>query len=37
VGLSRGGLPIGLELDGRWGRDRALLDLARWIEGVLST
>jgi mandelamide amidase len=37
VGLSRGGLPIGLELDAPLGRDRALLDLARRIEGVLGT
>jgi len=37
VGLSRAGLPIGLELDAPLGSDRALLDLARRIEGVLST
>ena len=37
VGLSRGGLPIGLELDAPLGSDRALLDLARRIEGVLGT
>ncbi len=37
VGLSRSGLPIGLELDAPLGRDRALLDLARRIEGVLGT
>jgi Asp-tRNA(Asn)/Glu-tRNA(Gln) amidotransferase A subunit family amidase len=36
VGLSRGGLPIGLELDARLGSDRALLDLARRVEGVLG-
>ncbi|WP_407175122.1 amidase family protein [Bradyrhizobium sp. STM 3562] len=36
VGLSRAGLPIGLELDGPLGSDRALLDLARRLEGVLS-
>ncbi|WP_027581482.1 amidase family protein [Bradyrhizobium sp. Ai1a-2] len=36
VGLSRGGLPIGLELDAPLGSDRALLHLARRIEGVLS-
>jgi mandelamide amidase len=34
VGLSRGGLPIGLELDAPLGSDRALLDLARRVEGV---
>jgi mandelamide amidase len=37
VGLSRAGLPIGLELDAPLGSDRALLDIARRIEGVLST
>jgi indoleacetamide hydrolase len=37
VGLSRGGLPIGLELDAPLGSDRTLLDLARRIEGVLGT
>jgi Asp-tRNA(Asn)/Glu-tRNA(Gln) amidotransferase A subunit family amidase len=37
VGLSRAGLPIGLELDGPLGSDRALLDLARRIEGVLGS
>jgi indoleacetamide hydrolase len=37
VGLSRGGLPIGLELDAPLGSDRSLLDLARRIEGVLGT
>ena len=37
VGLSRAGLPIGLELDAPSGSDRALLDLARRIEGVLGT
>lgn len=37
VGLSRGGLPIGLELDAPLGSDRTLLDLARQIEGVLGT
>jgi mandelamide amidase len=36
VGLSRAGLPIGLELDAPLGRDRALLALARKIEGVLG-
>ncbi|BCH28828.1 indoleacetamide hydrolase [Mesorhizobium sp. L-8-10] len=37
VGLSRAGLPIGLELDAPLGSDRALLDLARRIEDVLGT
>ncbi len=37
VGLSRAGLPIGLEVDAPLGSDRTLLDLARRIEGVLGT
>lgn len=36
AGLSRDGLPIGLELDAPLGSDRKLLDLARRIEGVLG-
>jgi len=36
VGLSRGGLPIGLELDVPLGRDGALLRLAHRIEGALG-
>jgi mandelamide amidase len=36
VGLSRAGLPIGLELDAPLGRDRELLNLARGIEGILG-
>jgi mandelamide amidase len=36
AGLSRGGLPIGFELDAPLGSDRTLLDLARQIEGVLG-
>jgi indoleacetamide hydrolase len=36
VGLSRAGLPIGLELDAPLGSDRALLNLARGIEDVLG-
>lgn len=36
VGLSRTGLPIGLELDSPLGSDRTLLNLARRIESVLS-
>jgi Asp-tRNA(Asn)/Glu-tRNA(Gln) amidotransferase A subunit family amidase len=37
AGVSRAGLPIGLELDAPLGNDRALLNLARRIEGVLGT
>ncbi|MCO4876571.1 amidase family protein [Paraburkholderia caribensis] len=37
AGLSRDGLPIGLELDAPAGRDRELLALARRIENVLAT
>jgi indoleacetamide hydrolase len=40
VGLTRSGLPVALELDGRAGRDRALLALGRAIEdefGLLPT
>jgi mandelamide amidase len=37
MGLSRTGLPIGLELDALLGSDQVLLDLARRIEGVLGT
>lgn len=36
IGLSRAGLPIGLELDAPLGNDRALLKLARGIEHVLG-
>lgn len=36
VGLSRAGLPIGLELDAPLGSDRALLSLARRIESLLN-
>ncbi|QOZ30086.1 amidase family protein [Bradyrhizobium sp. CCBAU 51753] len=36
VGVSRTGLPIGLELDASPGSDRTLLVLARKIEGVLG-
>jgi mandelamide amidase len=36
IGLSRAGLPIGLELDAPLGSDRALLKLARGIESVLG-
>jgi len=37
MGLSRGGLPMGLELDAPLHSDRALLELARQIEGVLGS
>jgi len=37
MGLSDKGLPIGLELDGPFGRDRALLYVARRVEAVLGT
>ncbi|MBR0911358.1 amidase family protein [Bradyrhizobium japonicum] len=36
VGLSRAGLPIGLELDAPLGSDRGLLNFARGIEGILG-
>lgn len=36
VGLSRAGLPIGLELDAPLANDRALLNLAQRIEDVLD-
>ena len=36
VGLSRAGLPIGLELDAPLGSDRRLLNIARRIEGILG-
>ncbi len=35
AGLSAGGLPIGMELDGPAGHDRTLLALAASVEGVL--
>jgi mandelamide amidase len=37
AGLSDKGLPIGLELDGPFGRDRALLYVARRVEAVVGT
>jgi mandelamide amidase len=37
IGLSDKGLPIGLELDGPFGRDRALLYVARRVEAVVGT
>jgi mandelamide amidase len=36
IGLSRDGLPIGLELDAPFGRDRALLYVARRVEAVVA-
>jgi indoleacetamide hydrolase len=36
VGLSRAGLPIGLELDAPLGSDRRLLNIARRIEGIVG-
>jgi indoleacetamide hydrolase len=37
VGLSKNGLPIGVELDAALGGDHALLALAQRIEGVLAS
>lgn len=37
IGLTGGGLPIGLEIDAAHGRDRELLDLARRVESVFDT
>jgi mandelamide amidase len=37
MGLSSSGLPMGLELDAPLNNDRALLSLARRIEGVLGS
>jgi mandelamide amidase len=37
IGLSDKGLPVGLEMDGPFGRDRALLYVARRVENVLGT
>lgn len=37
IGLSDAGLPIGIELDGPFGRDRALLHVARRVEAVVGT
>ncbi|WP_426390307.1 amidase family protein [Variovorax sp. R-27] len=37
IGLSDKGLPIGLELDAPFGRDRALLYVARRVEAVVGT
>ncbi|ACP22029.1 Indoleacetamide hydrolase (plasmid) [Sinorhizobium fredii NGR234] len=36
TGLSRNGLPIGLEIDGAHGRDRSLLELARLVEAAVG-
>jgi aspartyl-tRNA(Asn)/glutamyl-tRNA(Gln) amidotransferase subunit A len=35
-GLTAGGLPVGLQLAGRWNDDRFLLDVARRLEGAIS-
>ncbi|MGW2463131.1 amidase family protein [Streptomyces sp. NPDC001761] len=37
IGLSAHGLPVGLEIDGAYGHDRELLDLARRMESVFGT
>ncbi|OZI21396.1 amidase [Bordetella genomosp. 9] len=37
IGESEKGLPIGLELDGPYGRDRSLLYVARRVEAVVGT
>jgi len=40
IGVSKDGLPIGLEIDGPYGRDRSLLHVARRVEaavGVLTS
>jgi mandelamide amidase len=37
MGLTAGGLPIGLEIDAARGHDRELLDLARRVESVFDT
>jgi len=37
MGLSDNGLPMGLELDGPFGRDRGLLYVARRVEAVIGT
>jgi mandelamide amidase len=36
MGLTKNGLPLGLELDGSSGNDRALLALARRVEQVIG-
>nr|WP_244197584.1 hypothetical protein [Caballeronia ptereochthonis] len=37
IGLSDKGLPVGLELDGPFGRDKALLYVACRVENALGT
>lgn len=36
IGVSKDGLPIGLEIDGPYGRDRSLLHVARRVEAVVG-
>ncbi len=36
AGWSRHGLPLGLQLAGRWHDDNALLQVARWVERTLA-
>lgn len=36
IGVSKDGLPIGLEIDGQFGRDRSLLHVARRVEAVVG-
>ena len=36
VGFGPRGLPLGLQITGRWGNDEQLLSVARWCEGQLS-
>ncbi|MBB4185771.1 amidase family protein [Sinorhizobium terangae] len=37
TGLSKNGLPLGLEIDGAHGRDSSLLELARRVEAAVGT
>lgn len=36
IGLTKAGLPLGLEIDGPWGSDRILLQLAYALEGATA-